>query len=100
MIKKVNLTKEVLKNNRKTYLYLVLELLPKRLCIEGYRIVLGKFLKAEYTSDLIAVIAQYEDDLEVSTEKVHVYMCKCIDKAKRVPESVTKCKSAFLKKVD
>ena len=55
--KEVNFTKVVLNNNRKTYLYLVLELPPKRLHIEGYRMVLGKFEKVVQFTDSTAVIA-------------------------------------------
>ena len=72
-----NLMKEVLNNDRKTYL--VLELSPKRLYIEGCRIVLSKFVKAVYTVDLTIVIAQYKDNLEVSAAKVCTCMYECIN---------------------
>ena len=57
-VKENDLTKEVSSNNMKIYLHLALELLPERLYIEGYRIVLGKFIKAARTIDSIGVIAQ------------------------------------------
>ena len=62
----------------KTYFYLVLELAPERLYVKGQRLVLEKFTKAVQSIDPIAVIAQYKDNLEVSAEKVHACMCKCI----------------------
>jgi hypothetical protein len=49
--------KEVSNNDRKTYLCLVLELPPEKSYIKGYRIVLGKFVKAACTADSIEVIA-------------------------------------------
>ena len=52
-VKKANLTKEVLNNNKKTYSCLALELLPERLYIEGYRTVLDKFARAVCAIDLI-----------------------------------------------
>ena len=55
--KEVDLAKEVSNNGRKTYLNLVLDLLPKRLHIKGYRTVLEKFTKAVSTIDLAVVIA-------------------------------------------
>ena len=54
--KKVDLIKEVLNNDRKIYLYSLLELAPERLHVERYRIVLGKFVKAVWSIDLKAVI--------------------------------------------
>ena len=95
--KEVNLMKEVSSNNRKTYLYLVLELPPKRLYIERYRIVLGKSMEVVHTADLIVVIAQYKDDLEVSVAKVHAFTCKYIDSTERVPEFMIQIQKYFSK---
>ena len=80
--------KKVLTNDRKSYLHLILELLSERLHIKRYRIVLGKFVKVAHTKNLIAVIAQYEEDLEVSIVKPHAYMHKYINSIERVLESV------------
>ena len=44
-VKEVDLTKELSTNEMKTYLHLALELPPKRLYIEGCRMMLGKFIK-------------------------------------------------------
>ena len=95
--KEVNLMKEVSSNDRKTYLYLVLELPPKRLHIKRCRIVLGKSIEVVHTADLIVVIAQHEDNLEVSVAKVHAFTCKYIDSTERVPESVTQIQKYFSK---
>ena len=84
--KEVELIKVVLSNNKKTYLYLVLELPPKRLYIEGYRIVLKKFVKAVRFTDPIAVIVQYEDSLEVSDRKVYTYLYRYISEEDEVLE--------------
>ena len=89
--------KEVSSNNRKTYLYLVLELPPKRLYIERYRIVLGKSMEVVHTADLIVVIAQHEDNLEVSVAKVYAFTCKYIDSTERVPESIMQIQKYFPK---
>ena len=56
-VKEVDLAKEVSNNDRKSYLYLVLELPPEKLCIEGYMTVLGKFIKVACSKDLIVVIS-------------------------------------------
>ena len=79
----------MLKNDIKTYLYLVLDLSPKRLHIKGNRIVLEKFVKAVYTADLVVVIAQCKNNLEVSAVKVHTNIYEYTNSTERVPESIT-----------
>ena len=80
--------KDILSNDRKICLYLALELFSEGLCIENYRIVIGKFMKAVCTADLIVVIAQNKDYLEVSVVKAHTYIHECIDSIERVLENV------------
>ena len=87
-VKEANLAKEVSNNNRKTYLYLVLELPPKRLWIEGYRIVLGKFAKAAQSADPTAVVVQCKNNLEVFAKKAHTCMNKYIAGKDSILESV------------
>ena len=89
MTKEVDLIKAVSSNDKKTYSYLVLELSPERLCIEGHRIVLRKFAKVVWSADLIAMIAQYEENLEVSDRNACAYSHKCISGENDMPESVT-----------
>ena len=81
----------------KTYLCLVLDLPSERLCIKGYRTVLGKFAKVAYTADLIAIIAQHKDNLEMSAAKAHTYMCECVSSVEGISESVTQIQKYFSK---
>ena len=96
-VKEVDLVKEVSNNNRKIYLHLVLELAPKRLHIEGCRIVLGKFVKAAWFADLVVVIAQCEDNLEVSIEKVYMHVYEHVAGEDSIPESVIQIQKYFPK---
>ena len=69
-------------------MYLVLELPPERLHIEGYRKILRKFIKVVQSADPREVIVQYEDNLEVLDKKVYTYMYESITGKDGVPESV------------
>ena len=46
-------------------------------------------MKAVQSADLIAVIKEYEDDLEVLDRKVYTYLHKCISGEDGILESVT-----------
>ena len=70
------------------HLGLVLDLPPKRQCIEEYQIMLEKIVKVLNMTNLLVVIAQHTDKFKVSGRKVSTSKTKCIDKVDKCLVSI------------
>ena len=89
--------KELATNTKRTYLHLVLDLLLELKCIEGYRNVLGKFIKSVRIAGPTVLVVQREYKMELSNGKVHLHIKKCIDKSKKVLVPITQIQKCFLR---
>ena len=95
--KEVDLIKTVVISAKKTYLYLVVDTLPERDYITGYRKVLGKFITTVKNIDLDAIVTYYEDQSEKLNSRIHDYAKSHINLAEKIPSSIKQIQKYFPK---
>ena len=83
MTKEVDLIVKIIRNKKKIYLYLGLDLLVERNVVKIYRVLLGYFIKVIKTVDLSIVVVKYKYEIEVLNRNICNYSNKYIESAEK-----------------